>query len=168
MAASPETHVRLGPPLPEPDLRGAVPPWSSTTPLFHGTRAAPFAQFDLAHAGSARDEGFLGRGVYLSTDPNVVRPHLGERRVEATAELHHPLYVAMTRWEEDKRSIVSTALGLPAVKGGAELTAALVRCGYDSVVLDYGQLGYQHREVMVINPRQIRLTPPAHPSPALD
>ncbi len=48
---------------------------------------------------------------------------------------------------------VSDALGIPRTSGQG-LSDALRRAGYDGVELDYSPLGYNHREIMVLDPKQ--------------
>jgi hypothetical protein len=121
------------------------------TTYYHGTNAAPFDAFDIEKAGSATDAGLLGRGVYFSTDPAIGRNK--RTLLKARLKFSRPLRIEMPEWEADKSSLVNDALGTTDLSGRS-LTQALLRRGFDAVVLDYSGLGYRHQEVMVPSPQQ--------------
>jgi len=141
-------------------------PPAGTQRLYHSTKAE-FDQFDLSKAGRT-DEGFLGRGIYFSTDQNVARK--GERLIEADVAMRNPLRVEMTTLEPaDKITAVNAALGTNGLKGQA-LTNELRKRGYDAVDLDYTPTGYMHHEIMVPDAAQAKIipslaAPPAEPTP---
>lgn len=122
---------------------------------FHGT-AVPFRVFDPAKIGSATDAGELGHGFYFSTDPNIAKTTAV--RLDVQVRVTKPLTLEMESWGGSKRGLVTEALGLPATATPVEITAAARAAGYDGVVLDYGPLGYAHREILVFDAAQATIT----------
>jgi hypothetical protein len=114
-----------------------------------------FDQFDIGRAGSSTDEGFMGRGLYFSTDPNVASKYAVKYETELSIE--SPLKVEMTTWGQDKRAIVRDALGLPRSASADDVTKAAGAKGHDSVVLDYSPLGYKHNEIVVFSDRMVSI-----------
>lgn len=114
---------------------------------FHGSEAS-FKQFDISHAGK-RDDGFLGRGMYFSTDKRVADMY--SKQYEVQLQLKNPLVVESKDFRTDKRDIIRSALGLPSSATGQEVTDAAKAKGHDSVVMDYSKSGYSHQEIAVFN-----------------
>jgi hypothetical protein len=103
---------------------------------YHGTDA-DFDMFDVQKIGSASDDGHLGRGFYFSTDPRVI----GRRTIGMPVYLRalNPLIVQMPDFRTDKRALVPHDLG-----------------DHDAVILDYSPTGYNHKEIMVRSPEQVK------------
>ena len=122
--------------------------------VFHGTDQDAFDAFDINLAGTSTDEGFLGRGVYFSTDPNIGRTKT--RTIQASINPKSPL-----RIEGDlstpKQNLVQKALGLPEPLTGQALTDAVTARGFDSVILDYAPSGYPHQEIVLFDPSSAKL-----------
>jgi hypothetical protein len=116
--------------------------------VYHGS-AKEFSEFDQAKIGSTTDDGWLGAGLYFSTDPNVVRK--GEIKYDVDVALHRPLRLTARSWSVNKRELVTTTLGIAKDASGKEIAAALKAKGFDGVILDYSPIGYMHQEVMVAN-----------------
>lgn len=116
-----------------------------------------FNAFDPTRMGE-RDDGDLGRGVYLSTDPAV-----GGRHAQYTHEfsftLNNPLRISHPSWKAKKRETVRAALGLSSTAPSHAINAALIDRGHDGVVLDYSAVEYPHQEIMLLNhesPKKVR------------
>lgn len=105
--------------------------------MYHGTNSN-FEKFDKSKIGTTTDDGFLGRGFYFSTDPNVTR----SKTVSMPTYLlsNNPAVEKLKKWEQDKK----------------ELFHGKVTSKHDSVILDYSPVGYNHKEVMVKEPTQIK------------
>jgi hypothetical protein len=103
---------------------------------YHGTDSE-FSIFDPEKIGSATDDGHLGQGFYFSTDPRVIAKRAVGMPVYLRAE--NPLIVSMPDFKTDKRTLVPRDLG-----------------DHDSVILDYSPTGYDHKEIMVRSPGQIK------------
>ena len=127
-------------------------PSGQTVRAFHGS-PRDFQNFDMAQAGTVTDPGLLGKGAYFSTDRNVAAQF--PRQYQAELGISNPLQVEMTKWGQDKKQIVKSALGLSHDATAAEITKAAQARGYDSVVMDYSPLGYHHHEIAVFEPQHI-------------
>ena len=121
---------------------------------YHGTDA-DFDAFDAAKIGSSTDEGFLGRGFYFSTDPNIGRTNC--RTMQVSLDIGNPLNLEMAKWGTDKRNLIRDALGLAHDSSADTVTSEILRQGFDSVRLDYSRLGYLHAEVVVFDPARVKI-----------
>ena len=121
---------------------------------YHGTDA-DFDAFDAAKIGSSTDEGFLGRGFYFSTDPNIGRTN--RRTMQVSLDIGNPLNLEMAKWGTDKRNLIRDALGLAHDSSADTVTSEILRQGFDSVRLDYSRLGYLHAEVVVFDPARVKI-----------
>lgn len=119
---------------------------------YHGTEN-DFTKFDPKRMGE-RDEGYLGRGFYFSTDVNIGRTNKNTMKVDLSVK--NPLEIEMKDFATDKRKVVREALGLGDKASAAEVTEALRKNGYDAVVLDMTPLGYKHQEIMIPDVDQIK------------
>lgn len=121
--------------------------------VYHAAHA-PFDEFDPDLIGSSTDAGQLGRGFYVSTDPNIAsnEPIL----MPLMARVHNPLRLEMRDWDGSKLAMVREAMDLPADASPADITRALAVRGFDGVELDYSPLGYAHQEIMVPEASQLR------------
>jgi hypothetical protein len=123
-------------------------------PVFHGTRAK-FEAFSLEKAGTRRDSGMLGKGFYFSTDKYAASA--GDPiTLTLFANTKNPLYLKMEKWSQNKSETVSKALGFDGIKDSAEIRDKIIQSGYDGVVLDYSPLGYEQKEIMMLNPEQVK------------
>lgn len=115
---------------------------------YHGS-PRNFDKFDLQHAGSVTDEGKLGRGVYFSTDPNVAEkyPH----KYEADLNVSNPIEIQLPAWGTEKSAMLKERLGLPETADAADMAAAVKALGHDAVVLDYSPVGYNQKEIAVLD-----------------
>ena len=149
--------VRAIPEVPE-GLPTSAAPQAATGPetirAFHGTFNEPFTAFDAARFGSETDDGLLGAGVYLSTDPAVgaTRP----TRITADVQLTNPLRLTIGDSLGSKNAVINEALGTEALTG-KPLTDVMQSRGYDGVILDYSTAGYQGREIVVFSPEQVSI-----------
>jgi hypothetical protein len=119
--------------------------FSGSGSLFHGSNEE-FSEFDPKQIGS-RDPGYLGRGFYFSTDPEIARTN--NYRMKADVNLDRPLHLQMPDLKTDKRTIIRSALRLPKNASTENVDRALEEAGHDGVILDYTPAGYPHQEVMV-------------------
>ena len=129
--------------------------------LFHGTEEH-FDKFDLAKAGK-NDEGFLGRGVYFSTDVTVANSF--PVRMEVKVRLQNPYLMELQSLSFQKNLVLREQLGLPASASAQTITTELKRRGHDGVVLDYSPAGYRHKEVVVFDPNDIAIVNVTEPPP---
>lgn len=119
---------------------------------YHGTNTA-FDTFDPAKIGSRTDAGHLGQGHYFSTDPRVIDGSSIGKKVQL--QFSNPLKISLPNMTTDKRRVVRDALGLPSTASAEEVTAAAKARGHDGVELDYSPAGYNHRELVAFDPKQI-------------
>jgi hypothetical protein len=98
----------------------------------------------------------LGKGVYFSTDPRVGsnQPH----QYESTLSLSHPLNINQPDFRTNKNDIVRAALSLPKSASASDVTKHAMAMGYDGVVLDYKQTGYNQKEIAVFDTTAIKAT----------
>ena len=136
------------------ETKGPEDSGPGTYSVYHGTNA-DFQEFDESKIGSATDEGFLGAGIYFSTDPNIGRSN--NRTIKAQVTLKKPLEVMYPTWGANKSKLVSAALGLDETLTGQPLTGELQKQGYDGVILDYSPVQYHHKEIMVMKASQIKV-----------
>ena len=134
-----------------------------------------FVSFDLSKAGSATDPGLMGRALYFSTDPAVVKA--GPHRYEVNLNVKAPLSLEHAPdWRTSTKSdLAGEALGIPPPQAGmlavgekspslpewqrwAESIATEAKSrGHDAAVLDYSPTGYGHREIAVYDPSIIEI-----------
>jgi hypothetical protein len=75
---------------------------------------------------------------------------------EFFVSLKNPLTLRPDGWQWSKKGIVRDALGIPPTATAEEVASALRDQGYDGVILDYSGGGYPHKEVMAVEPTQIK------------
>lgn len=135
MAVDPGEPVRVGP-LAFPGSSGPVGAYGTPAVLYHGTRDN-VGVFKLGHQNQ-RDPGWLGRGIYFTTDPWVAEQY-ARLKTGGGSQVVMPAYVAV------KRPYVADA-GLKArlkaagPAGSIEFTRRLREAGYDGVVVNYGDV----------------------------
>jgi hypothetical protein len=124
-----------------------------STVAFHAS-THEFDAFDVAKAGTRTDDGFLGRGLYFSTDSKVARK--GEHLYEVGVRLKKPLVLQSKTWSTvEKKKLVREALGLPMTASADDVTKAARAAGYDGVVLDNSPVGYMQEEIVVFSNEQV-------------
>tara|TARA_R110000868_G_scaffold85479_2_gene240436 strand:- start:2765 stop:3445 length:681 start_codon:yes stop_codon:yes gene_type:complete len=120
---------------------------------YHGTNTK-FNKFKDALANT-RDEGWLGKGHYFSTDPNVARANKYVANVDL--EANKPYELAMPNFSTDKRDLIRSALNLEKTATAKDVTNKLKELGHDSVVLDYSPTGYKNKEILVFGGKQANI-----------
>jgi len=120
---------------------------------YHGTNTK-FNKFKDALANT-RDEGWLGKGHYFSTDPNVARANKYVANVDL--EANKPYELSMPNFSTDKRELIRSALNLEKTASAKDVTNKLKELGHDSVVLDYSPTGYNNKEVLVFGGKQANI-----------
>jgi hypothetical protein len=120
---------------------------------YHGTNTK-FNKFKDALANT-RDEGWLGKGHYFSTDPNVARANKYVANVDL--EANKPYELAMPNFSTDKRDLIRSALNLEKTASAKDVTNKLKELGHDSVVLDYSPTGYKNKEILVFGGKQANI-----------
>ena len=120
---------------------------------YHGTNTK-FNKFKDALANT-KDEGWLGKGHYFSTDPNVARANKYVANVEL--EVNKPYELVMPNFSTDKRELIRTALNLEKNATAKDVTNKLQELGHDSVVLDYSPTGYKNKEILVFGGKQANI-----------
>ncbi len=126
--------------------------WTATG--FHGSERE-FDRFELASAKTQTDSGFLGRGHYFSTDPNVASGKTFQ--YETKVNLAKPLLITKPDFQTDKRVIVTSALGLSSNATSEEIRNEAIKRGYDGIVLDYSPTGYNHKEIVAFNDSSVSI-----------
>jgi hypothetical protein len=119
---------------------------------YHGTDHE-FDTFDPDKIGRATDAGMLGHGFYFSTDQAIGRNNKYTKIVSLT--LHNPLKIKMPAWETNKKKLITIFLEISPQSTSQAITAKAKRLGYDGVILDYSELGYNHQEIVVWDQSQI-------------
>ena len=114
----------------------------------------PVNKFKDALANT-KDEGWLGKGHYFSTDPNVARANKYVANVEL--EVNKPYELVMPNFSTDKRELIRTALNLEKNATAKDVTNKLQELGHDSVVLDYSPTGYKNKEILVFGGKQANI-----------
>jgi hypothetical protein len=120
---------------------------------YHGTNTK-FNKFKDALANT-KDEGWLGKGHYFSTDPNVARANKYVANVDL--EANKPYELAMPDFSTDKRELIRSALNLEKTASAKDVTNKLKELGHDSVVLDYSPTGYKNKEILVFGGKQANI-----------
>ena len=119
--------------------------------FYHGT-VGDFDQFDTSHPG-AQDEGFLGKGIYLSTTPGLANSYANIKSGRAEPNVM-PLMVRGSRFLradlEFKRSMQGAAFKDKAYI--EKVTAAIQAQGYDGIILEFNDTA----ELVVFDPVNIR------------
>lgn len=115
----------------------------------HGTRD-DITAFDLNH-GNRKDSGWLGRGVYVTTDHDIARWYAEQKQGDAGQNIM-PLYVAL------KNPYMATVGFKKKLKHASQaqiddVTHELKRLGHDGVVLDFGG---GVLEVVAFNPSDVK------------
>ena len=118
-------------------------------PLYHGSNKS-FDKFDMSKAG-ATDEGFLGRGVYLTAEYDNAKEY-GDIVNVFYADIKNPLII------EDPYSFggvnpnkIRSTLGLDKNASVSRVTKELKNRGYDAVVVNEIE-GTDAIEVAVLDP----------------
>ena len=130
-----------------------------TVDAYHGS-PRQFDAFDGAKAGSATDAGYLGRGIYASSDPAEASIYARDTGSVYPLKLRmeRPLVLDERfdgRRSVDREVVVREALGLPPGATADDVTAALASAGHDGVVFNWKRFG-ESSEYMVPNPEQAR------------
>jgi hypothetical protein len=120
---------------------------------YHGTDVE-FPEFDDKKANQ-RDEGWLGKGHYFSTDENVARAN--KYVAETEVNLKNPFSINLPSFSTDKRTVIREALKLPKDATSEEVTATLKKLGHDGVSLDYSPTGYNHKELLAFTGKQAKI-----------
>ena len=110
-----------------------------------------FDKFDPAKIGSNTDEGFLGHGAYFSTDPNVAANNPNLQTMKFDVNYENPLKLDFNNWSDNKKEIILNQLNLPKNSSSKDITNKLKELGHDSVELNYLPVGYNQKEIMLIN-----------------
>lgn len=105
---------------------------------FHATDAE-FDKFDVSKIGSKTDEGFLGKGFYFSSDPKVISDK-NLHGLPVKLKDQDVLEINYPSWGADKKKLISDA----SIRD------------HKTVRLNYSPVNYNHSEVMVKEPNQIR------------
>jgi len=111
-----------------------------------------FDQFDIKKIGSTTDSGYLGHGGYFSTDPNIARNTPEKNTLKFDINYKNPLKLSFPSWEANKKDIILNELNLPKTSSSLDISKELKKRGYDSVELDYSPVGYNQKEIMMLNP----------------
>ena len=130
---------------------------------YHFTDAV-FNNFDPSKIGSATDEGWLGHGFYTTTDRSVNAPSSTglqgwNKKVSMPVtildeQLNQP--AIYKNWKQGKKEAMRDATGYPENLTAKEISDALSLEGKTGVTLDYSPTGYNHQEIMTIDPSRIR------------
>jgi len=149
------TALRAGAPKAYNALENYMVKSGGMIPLeaYHGTNTK-FNKFDDVLANT-RDEGWLGKGHYFSTDPNVARANKYVANVDL--EANKPYELSMPNFSTDKRELIRSALNLEKTASAKDVTNKLKELGHDSVVLDYSPTGYNNKEVLVFGGQQANI-----------
>lgn len=103
-------------------------------PLYHGTDAT-FDNFSTKRFGQ-NDEGFLGRGVYLSSEKDIAKDY-GANMIQAHAKLNNPIVIddpyAFGGVHPD---LIKNRLGLNKNASPEAISKALADKGHDGVVIN--------------------------------
>lgn len=126
--------------------------------LYHGTRDDIY-EFNLGHS-NRKDAGWLGTGVYSTTDPRIASAYSTLKRgygdpnvMPLKARLKNPYHA--TQAEKTRLMTISNNQGAEAGREAADAwTEALKQKGHDGVILSYGKEG--HSEVVIFDPANIR------------
>ena len=126
------------------------------TPVYHGTDAK-FNEFSLKDFGKT-DEGFLGRGVYMTADKANAKQY-GKNIVESFVDLKNPyVYDDAYLFGGFNPAKIARDLGLPENATSKQITDKLKSMGHDGVIVneitDVGVI--PKAEVVVFNPSQIK------------
>jgi hypothetical protein len=118
-----------------------------------------FNEFDENFQGSQTDDGELGKAFYFTTDTKS----LGDKkyRINAKLALNNPLILDKPDWFTKKRNFVTEKLGLPKDATAQQVTKEAKNQGYDGIIMDYSNLGYNHQEISIFDPNQIKSADPA-------
>jgi hypothetical protein len=120
---------------------------------YHGTDVQ-FPEFDDKKANQ-RDEGWLGKGHYFSTDENVARAN--KYVAETEVHLANPFLISLPSFSTDKRDVIRDALKLSNDATSEQVTDKLKKLGHDGVALDYSPTGYNHKELLAFNGKQTKI-----------
>lgn len=137
-----------------PKFAKAVANTGAQMDAFHGSPHS-FDKFQIGKSGTTTDSGFLGRGLYFSTDQNVAAPFANKYSVKL--KLGSSLHLEMTTWGGDKKKLIRDALGLSLNVTAEQVSKAARDRGFDSVILDYSPLGYKHQEIVVFDESMVSI-----------
>lgn len=113
-----------------------------------------FKNFDSKFLGSTTDAGELGRGFYSSTDEAIGRN--AKHLMKIDADVANPVQLSYPSWGADKRKLLAEHLKINSDATPEEITNTLKMLGHDGVMLDYSPVGYNHKEIMAIDPKQMK------------
>jgi hypothetical protein len=137
-------------------------------PVYHGT-ADEFTAFDLNHP-NRKDTGWLGTGVYLTSDPNLARSYSILKRGRSDpktmtlyAKLSNP-YKATLK-DKQRIQLISNSKGSMEGREAADAwTRKLKDLGHDGVVLEFlaKDVGEKNAstEYVVFSPRDVKSADP--------
>lgn len=125
-------------------------------PVYHGTDAK-FSEFSLKDFGKT-DEGFLGRGVYMTADKANAKQY-GKNIVESFVDLKNPyIYNDAYLFGGFNPAKIARDLGLSENATSKQITDKLKSMGHDGVIVneitDAGVI--PKAEIVVFNPSQIK------------
>ena len=130
-------------------------------PLYHGT-ADTLDEFDLDHP-NRKDTGWLGTGVYLTTDPGLassyssLKPGDSPNVMKLYARLVNPYYATLK--EKQRIQLISHNQGKAAGRDASDMwTKELQAKGHDGVILNYRaeDVGTPSSEVVVFDPAAVK------------
>jgi len=132
--------------------------------VYHGT-ADNVESFDLDHP-NRKDTGWLGTGVYLTTDPNLASSYAmlkpgraNEQVLPLYARLTNPYHATLA--DKQRLQLISHNEGAAAGRAASDAwTETLKAQGYDGVVLEYdaATVGAKNasREIVVFDPAGVK------------
>jgi ADP-Ribosyltransferase in polyvalent proteins len=120
---------------------------------YHGTDVQ-FPEFSDKKA-QQRDEGWLGKGHYFSTDANVARAN--KYVAETELNVKNPFILHLPNFGTDKRTLIRETLKLPKDASSEDITKKLKSLGYDGVSLDYSPTGYNAKEILAFHGKQTKI-----------
>jgi hypothetical protein len=121
---------------------------------YHGTNFK-FDTFKKSKIGSATDLGDLGYGFYFSTDPTI-----GSNKkyiIKVNLKLQNPLLLKLPDFRTEKRNLIINYLNIKRDISSKEITKLVKQKGFDGIILDYSPTGYNHSEILIFEPNQIKI-----------
>ena len=128
--------------------------------IYHGT-ADEFVSFDINHP-NRKDAGWLGTGVYMTTDPDLASSYslmkVGSANVVPLfARLENPFHASIK--DKQRIQVIEHNEGKEAARVVAdEWTEMLISKGHDGVILDFSKTKFsqQSQEIVVFNPAGVK------------
>ena len=125
--------------------------------LFHGTEQT-FDEFSLKTFGRATDSGDAGVGVYFTADKSYAK-EFGSNIKEISVDLRNPYrYKTTPFFGGIGKEKFAKSIGLSENATAKEVTAKLVKDGYDGVIIDadFSSGLIKSYEVVVFDPKAIK------------